>query len=129
MGKKKKRTSKRSKPKKPAPSRIAKQSKYPLMALTCGVVVLGIGLFYLLQNQPPQNPAGASLNDAQVKTELRETRPTQPPAKYKGAAGAAYTIARAIPEVLDQLYCYCRCRETFGHKNLLTCYVDNHAAT
>ena len=59
---------------------------------------------------------------------LRETRQTLPPAFFGGRVKQAYQIARDIPEVLDKLYCYCLCKENNGHKNLLTCYVDNHAA-
>lgn len=59
-----------------------------------------------------------------------ETRPLQPPSKYEGRAAAAYRIAAEIPGVLDQLYCYCKCKENprFLHKTLLTCYTDDHAA-
>ncbi|MDP2689384.1 MAG: PCYCGC motif-containing (lipo)protein [Deltaproteobacteria bacterium] len=28
---------------------------------------------------------------------------------------------------MDSLYCYCDCKKHFGHKSLLTCYVDEHA--
>ena len=59
-----------------------------------------------------------------------ETRPLQPPSKYTGRAAAAYQIAAEIPGVLDQLYCYCKCKENpmFLHKTLLTCYTDDHAS-
>jgi hypothetical protein len=29
--------------------------------------------------------------------------------------------------LLDSLYCYCNCKKNFGHKSLLSCYVDTHA--
>lgn len=59
-----------------------------------------------------------------------ETRPLQPPSKYSGRAADAYRIAAEIPGVIDQLYCYCKCKENpqFLHKTLLTCYTDDHAA-
>jgi hypothetical protein len=41
----------------------------------------------------------------------------------------AYTTARTIPEVLDGLYCYCHCKEDFGHRSLLTCFESEHAAS
>ena len=41
----------------------------------------------------------------------------------------AYTAARAMPEVFDGLYCYCRCKENFGHKSLLTCFESEHGAS
>ncbi|MBI5238180.1 MAG: hypothetical protein HY887_07145 [Deltaproteobacteria bacterium] len=56
-----------------------------------------------------------------------ETRETLSPAFFTGAIADAYRIAREIPEVLDSLHCYCECKKNFGHKSLLTCYVDEHA--
>ena len=68
---------------------------------------------------PPTPPAVAR----------RETRPTLDPAKFVGKAAVTHQVARDIPEVLDQLYCYCECDKSIGHKSLLSCYTDGHAAT
>lgn len=57
-----------------------------------------------------------------------ETRPVLPSGQLRGQAAVTYRIAKQIPEVLDQLYCYCRCKENLGHKSLLACYVDEHAS-
>ncbi|MBI5892917.1 MAG: hypothetical protein HZB79_04590 [Deltaproteobacteria bacterium] len=57
-----------------------------------------------------------------------ETRSTLSPANFTGKTAKAYQIAKEIPEILDSLYCYCRCKENYGHKSLLTCYVDDHSA-
>ncbi len=59
----------------------------------------------------------------------RETRPTLDPARFVGKARNAHQVAREIPDVLDQLYCYCQCDKHVGHKSLLSCYTDGHAAT
>jgi hypothetical protein len=59
----------------------------------------------------------------------RETRPTLDPARFVGKAAVAHQVARDIPEVLDGLYCYCECDKHVGHKSLLSCYTDGHAAT
>ena len=59
----------------------------------------------------------------------RETRPTLAPASFSGEAAAAYREAREVPEVLDQLTCYCACRNQYGHVSLLSCYTDGHGAT
>jgi hypothetical protein len=56
-----------------------------------------------------------------------ETRATLSPAYFTGVTARAYKAAREIPEVLDSLHCYCECKKNFGHKSLLTCYVDRHA--
>ena len=78
-------------------------------------------------------PAGASLaGPAATKDEsLRrgETRATLDPGQFADpATRQAYRIAREIPWVLDSIYCYCYCEESAGHKSVLSCYVDTHAA-
>ncbi len=59
----------------------------------------------------------------------REIRPTLDPARFVGKAALAHQVARDLPDVLDQLYCYCACDKSIGHKSLLSCYTDGHAAT
>lgn len=43
---------------------------------------------------------------------------------------ATYAKARQMPERLEKMYCYCRCKENeaLNHKSLLTCFQDEHAA-
>ncbi len=43
-----------------------------------------------------------------------------------GSESEAYRIAAAIPEVLAQQPCYCRCSRRLGHKSLLDCYASDH---
>jgi hypothetical protein len=42
----------------------------------------------------------------------------------------AYAAARAIPAVLNQLYCWCHCREStiFHHRSLLECFESDHGS-
>lgn len=40
---------------------------------------------------------------------------------------AAYQTAKDIPEVLEQLPCFCGCA-SLGHKNNLFCFKDQHGA-
>lgn len=60
--------------------------------------------------------------------ERRETKPTLSPAFFVGTIETAYQVAQDMPEVLDQLYCYCHCDKHSGHLSLLSCYTDQHAA-
>ena len=53
---------------------------------------------------------------------------TLSPASFSGRARLAYQAAKDIPEVLNQLPCYCGCKENFGHKNNLYCFHDDHGA-
>jgi hypothetical protein len=41
---------------------------------------------------------------------------------------AAYQVAKDIPEVLEQLPCFCGCMTSFGHKSNLFCFKDQHGA-
>ena len=59
----------------------------------------------------------------------RETRATLDPARFVAKARVAHQVAREIPDTLDGLYCYCECDKHMGHKSLLSCYTDGHAAT
>jgi hypothetical protein len=67
--------------------------------------------------------------DADRNIRRRETRPTLDPARFNGKAARAHQVARDIPDVLDQLHCYCGCDRSVGHVSLLSCYTDNHAVT
>lgn len=46
------------------------------------------------------------------------------------AAKDAYAKAKEIPDRLEQMYCYCHCKENPGlkHKSLLTCFQTDHAS-
>lgn len=76
-----------------------------------------------------------SLTSCQSKKEITdpaklrggESRETLSPENFTGITAQAYQAAKEIPEVLDSLYCYCDCEKHFGHKSLLSCYVDEHA--
>ena len=59
----------------------------------------------------------------------RETRIPLSPAFFVEKTAMAYQVANDIPDVLDQLYCYCYCDKSLGHLNLLSCFIDGHAAT
>ena len=58
----------------------------------------------------------------------REKRPPLSPARFVGQTARAYQIANEIPDILDQLYCYCQCDRSLGHKSLLSCFTDDHGA-
>lgn len=130
MGKKNKQRSKKhtTKPVQTAP-KPKKRSNYPLIALAVGVALLISGAYFLYQKEKPQSRSFENAKPKKENVDLREKRSTLSPQSFSGKTRRAYEVARAIPEVLDRLYCYCRCRENFGHKNLLSCYVGNHAAT
>ncbi len=125
--KKKRRSAKRSTKTKQNEPRQKKWPKYSSIAIAVGASLLVTGVYFLTQGEeskkPPPEPTQLKKDD----TRLRETRPTLSPGRFRGRVRKAYGIAREIPQVLDRLYCYCRCRVNFNHKNLLSCYVGTHA--
>jgi membrane peptidoglycan carboxypeptidase len=117
-----------TRPKQAAPA-LKKRSKYPVLALIAGGVLVIAGAYFLYQGKKPPTRSPQLTQVKKENIRLRENRPILSPLRFKGNVRRAYAVARAIPEVLDRLYCYCRCRENFGHKNLLSCYADTHAST
>jgi hypothetical protein len=93
----------------------------------------GFIAFITVWRDAPSRDPGLALRPAMTGERLemarRETRPTLDPAQFTGKAALAYQVAREIPEVLDQLQCYCACRSQYGHVSLLSCYVDGHGST
>ena len=131
MAKKKKRN--RSKKRTARPQKTAavstKKSRFPLLALLAGGLLVIAGAYFWYQGEKPPTPSPQAKEIKKENFNLREKRPTLSPLRFSGSVRMAYEIAREIPQVLDRLYCYCRCRENFGHKNLLSCFVDTHAST
>jgi Protein of unknown function with PCYCGC motif len=55
-------------------------------------------------------------------------RPVLDPMMFVGPARQAYIVAQQNPWLLSQLWCYCGCDRTSGHRCLLDCYRDYHGA-
>ena len=113
-----------------AASATGKRGRSLLLVLLAALTVLAIPLIW--RAAPPRGDAGTTVLLAAAPGSVRarrETRPTLDPGHFVGKAALAHQIAREIPDVLDQLYCYCECDKHSGHKSLLSCYTDGHAAT
>jgi hypothetical protein len=96
------------------------------------LVISSLAVAFLGDAEAPAGPAMSPVVSAaplEHHVARRETRATLDPALFVGKAAAAHKVAREIPDVLDQLYCYCQCDKHMGHKSLLSCYADGHAAT
>jgi hypothetical protein len=109
-----------------------KNKRIPIFIVAGLILVLG-GYFFSDNIKKNRVPEKSKIKQAMKLSDpllLRggEDRPTLSPAKYTGKTAMAYNIAKQDPDLLDSMYCYCNCKKTFGHKSLLTCYVDNHAA-
>jgi hypothetical protein len=69
-------------------------------------------------------PADFAKGDGRV-----EGRPVLNPLMFVGSARQAYIVAKQNPWLLAQLWCWCGCDRTSGHRSLLDCYRDYHGAT
>ena len=85
------------------------------------------GTFFLLK--PGSQVATGSKPATTVAYVRKETRPTLSPARFVGKAARAHEVAQEIPEILDQLHCYCDCEKHMNHRSLLSCYTDGHAGS
>lgn len=95
-----------------------------LGALAVPVIVGGAVLLRSGSEVPARSKAATNVAYAR-----KETRPTLSPARFVGKAARAHEIAQEIPDVLDQLHCYCECEKHMRHTGLLSCYTDGHAGT
>ena len=77
-------------------------------------------------SSPPEGviPAEALLRNPFVKT----GQTLSPELFADPTAREAYQAAKDVPEVLEQLPCYCGCMQHFGHKNNLFCFMDEHGS-
>ncbi len=107
-------------------------SRYWGLGALVVIAVAGVVLAWRAQ-APPTHVAtsglGRSPGNVVPAVARRETRPTLDPALFVAKAALAHRVAREIPDTLDQLYCYCECDKHMGHRSLLSCYTDGHAAT
>lgn len=92
------------------------------MALLVALLLL-ISMFWA---RPASTAAPGNADTSQYIR--REKKPVLSPALFVGQTARAYRIAQEIPDVLDQLYCYCECDRHLGHKSLLSCFTDDHGA-
>ena len=118
-------------PKQPA-HRRSRSTFYALTGVTALAMVVALGLALRAETPPGirGDVAGRGSASAAVTQRVRrETRPTLDPARFTGMASTAYQVAREMPDVLDQLQCYCACRYEYGHVSLLSCYTDGHGST
>lgn len=111
-----------------------------------GVLALGAGILLMLYSPSHSQRAGnvstASHDETSHQTprpiarvpafqdasQVRNLDPTRPASNFSGKAREAYAVAKEIPETLAQLPCYCHCDESFGHKSLHSCFIDDHAS-
>jgi succinate dehydrogenase/fumarate reductase flavoprotein subunit len=96
------------------------------LSVVLGLAAVG-GVLYVIAPGPVAPTRSASVGGEPASR--RELRTPLSPALFVGKSAHAHEVAARIPDVLDHLYCYCECDKHVGHKSLLSCFTDGHAAT
>jgi hypothetical protein len=119
-----------------------------LLVLVAALVVGAAGVIFMRRQDPSSKQVTSASSTAlpspshsdvahnhgmrvpayQSPSQINQLAPTLPPGQFVGKARAAYQVAKEIPQTLAQLPCYCECDQSFGHKSLQSCYVDDHAS-
>jgi hypothetical protein len=87
-------------------------------------IALGCGIFWYRSDSQAEGVKLAGDQPAPNGPSI-----TLDPKQFEGPARDAYRIARERPDLLVNFHCYCGCDRTLGHRNLLDCYRDRHAAS
>ena len=95
-----------------------------LVVVAAGFVALAAGIFYAFAPQPGAQIPRYFMTAAAAKPLPETLDPAQFPNKD---VAAAYTAAKASPEVLAQQPCFCHCDRKMGHRSLLDCFRTKHA--
>jgi hypothetical protein len=107
------------------PEKKASSNSNRWFFIIAGVVIIGLAL--VVGGKMTNGKVEDRKNSFTVKG--GETRPVLDPSQFTGMVRAAYAAAKANPQVLDQVYCYCYCDDPpFNHKSLLSCFVETHGA-
>ena len=112
------------------PKKVVKSPrKFPVVPV---VVVLGVLLVigaFLYQNNNSTADADGSITAANIEMyKGNESKQVLSPARFTGKTAEAYRVAGNNRDMLDYMYCYCNCSKSIGHKSLLSCFADMHAA-
>lgn len=86
--------------------------------LVAGALIITAGLIWYAFKGPAQTVQREVLPKPNITT--------LDPALFSGKTRVAYEAARAVPEVLAQLPCFCGCMSGFSHKHNLDCFHDQH---
>ena len=87
-----------------------------------------VGLFIGLDAGWRPAVSGAEGGDSLLQVIPRRPRPATPsPALFSGKLAQTYRIAKEVPELIEQMPCYCGCVASANHQSNLDCYADRHA--
>lgn len=74
----------------------------------------------------PNVSAPSETPDQKSDSKALATKVYMPP-KAIGHVKMSYMAAKQIPEILQQLFCYCGCDQVHEHTSLFDCFKDDHS--
>lgn len=107
----------------------SKKAPPPSSLGIAAIVVLAAVAIYASLTWYRARASSAAMQQAAASTDsAQHLRLTLDPNLFVGDVKKAYEAAERDPALFAQLYCYCGCDKTDGHKNLLDCYRDTHGS-
>ncbi|HZI29772.1 MAG TPA: CYCXC family (seleno)protein [Gemmatimonadaceae bacterium] len=82
------------------------------------------------EHSPAVQPSAAqSTPSTQAASDAAKVNKVLDPAGFSDPqVRAAYEAAKQYAHVLEEIYCYCRCKENIGHRALVECFETDHAS-
>jgi hypothetical protein len=78
--------------------------------------------------EPAQAPA-VQAPSSQAAVDVAGVNKVLDPAGFSDQrVRTAYEAAKKYAHVLEEIYCYCRCKENIGHRALVECFESDHGA-
>lgn len=108
------------------PGATAKETRSPISELSRGQP--GKSRSAGQGEKPPAlaEAVASSANDTAGATTSQALPPVLEPSRFFGAAAIGYAAAKAAPEIMALLFCYCGCDITDSHQTLLDCFATPH---
>jgi hypothetical protein len=104
------------------PRPIARHSSWVALALLLGCAAQEPAP-QASESQTVQAPAPAAVADATRPNKVLDPAIFADPQQRR-----AYEAAQKYAHVLENIYCYCRCKENIGHRALVECFESDHGA-
>ena len=80
-------------------------------------------------SDPAQTPAAQAVPSTQATPDAAGVNKVLDPLGFADPrVRAAYDAAKKYAHVLEQIYCYCRCKENIGHRALVECFETEHGS-
>jgi len=96
------------------------------------LVLAALALLACTSPEPAAEPQSSALQTAPATAappDASGTNKVLDPAGFSDErVRKAYEAAKQYAHVLENIYCYCRCKENIGHRALVECFESDHGA-